>query len=150
MSVRVHRDAEARELDDAALAAAVEAALAHGGVTGKHVALVLVDDPTLAELHDRYLGDPSVTDVMAFELGGEGTEDDPWGEIYVSVDRARAVAADRGVRPARELALYCVHGALHLVGHDDHDDADRARMREAEREVLRALGYESDDAPHDA
>jgi len=33
-----------------------------------------------------------------------------------------------------------VHGTLHLLGHDDHAPAARARMRRAEREVLGALG----------
>lgn len=150
MSVRVHRQRPAEELGDAELCAAVEAALARGGVEGRPVDVVLTDDPTLADLHDRFLNDPSPTDVIAFELGEEGTQDgDPWAEIWVSVDRARAVAARRGVRPARELALYCVHGALHLAGYDDHEPEDRSAMRAAEGDVMRALGYEDDPAPHE-
>ena len=146
MPVEVSWQVDDRPLTDIEVGQAVEGALDHGGRAGIVVSVVMVDDPTLAALHAQYLGDPTVTDVMSFDLGdGPG----PAGELYVSVDRALAIAAERGVRPARELALYLVHGTLHLCGMDDHEPVDREAMRVAERAVLGALGYESDDAPHD-
>jgi len=150
MTVRIHREVAADELDDAAVRAAVCAALEHGGEAGRTVDVVFVDDPTLTELHGRFLNDPTPTDVIAFELGEPvGDGDDPWGEVYVSVDRAREIADRRGVSAARELALYCVHGTLHLVGFDDIEPADRDRMRAAEQSVMCALGYAADSAPHE-
>lgn len=152
MTVRIHREVAADELDDDAVRAAVCAALEHGGEAGRTVDVVLVDDPTLTELHGRFLNDPTPTDVIAFELGSAEADDDdgdPWGEVYVSVDRARDVAARRGVAADRELALYCVHGTLHLVGFDDLDPDERLRMRAAELVVMRALGYADDSAPHE-
>lgn len=126
-------------LADEDVRSAVSAALALGGRPEARISVVFVDDPTLAELHGRTLGDPSVTDVMSFELGDEGGG--PSGEVVVSADRARAVAAERGVPVERELALYVVHGTLHLCGFDDLEEGERAAMRAAEREVLDALGY---------
>ena len=126
---------------------AVEAALRHGERPGCSLSVVFESDPVLAEMHAAHLGDPSVTDVMSFDLGGEG--EGPEGELYVSVDRARAVAKDRNVPFERELVLYVVHGVLHLCGYDDHGDEDRERMRAAERGVMDALGYPPDEAPHD-
>lgn len=150
MTVRIHREVAADELSDEAVRAAVCAALDHGGQSGRAVDVVLVDDPTLTELHGRFLDDPTPTDVIAFELGdGDADDGEPWGEVYVSVDRARDVAARRGVEAARELALYCVHGTLHLVGFDDIEPDDRARMRDAERAVMSSLGYVDDGAPHE-
>lgn len=140
--VTVDRQVGSGLLDDAAVAAAVRAALAHGGRAGLRVGVVLVDDPTLALLHEQWLGDPSPTDVLAFDLSdGAPDEPGPQGEIYVSVDCARRVARQLGGDPARELALYLVHGALHLCGHDDHEPSERARMRAAEAEVLAELGF---------
>ena len=110
------------------------------------IEVALVDDETLAELHGRYLDDPSVTDVMAFELGEEGGG--PLGEIYVSVDRAEIVAGRRGSSWERELTLYLVHGALHLCGFNDLEDADREAMREAEAAVLERLGQPPDGIEH--
>lgn len=137
-----------RPLEDHEVRKVVDAALAHGGRRGARLSVAFVDDPTLAQLHEQTLGDPSVTDVMSFELGEEGGG--PCGEVIVSVDRAHAVATQRGVPIARELALYVVHGTLHLCGYDDHGEADRARMRAAESEILRGLGFPPDDAPHDS
>lgn len=140
--VTVDWQVEPALLDDAAVAAVVRAALAHGGRAGLRVGVVLTDDPTLALLHEQWLDDPSPTDVIAFDLSdGDPDEDGPQGEVYVSVECARRVAGQLGGDPARELALYLVHGTLHLCGHDDHEERERARMRAAEAAVLAELGY---------
>ncbi len=126
-------------LSEAEVRTVVEAALAHGGRPELAVAVVFVSDAELAQLHAAHLGDPSPTDVMAFDLGADGGG--AGGELYVSVERARAEARQRDLPPERELALYVVHGCLHLCGHDDHRPGPRARMRDAERVVLTRLGF---------
>ena len=127
-----------RPCSDAAVRSAVRAALAEGRREDIEVGVVLVSDPELAELHGRWLGDPSPTDVIAFDLDdGLGG---PSGEVWVSVDRARAVAAERRVDVASELQLYVVHGTLHLCGHDDLEPAAKRRMRAAEARALDRLG----------
>lgn len=137
----------ARPLGDAAVRAAVRAGLAHGGRPRIGVSVVLVGDRELARMHARWLGDPARTDVITFDLGEGGG---PAGELYVSVERALAVARERGVPAARELALYIVHGALHLCGFDDRTSADRRRMRAAESAVLDALGHPADPLPFES
>jgi probable rRNA maturation factor len=126
-------------LTDEEVDAAVEAALEHGGRGGALLSVVFVDDADLARMHGEWLGDGSPTDVISFDLGED--EPGPVGELYVSAERARAVAAERGLDERRELALYVVHGALHLCGFDDHEPAERERMRAAEAIVLDSLGY---------
>ncbi|MEM7310207.1 MAG: rRNA maturation RNase YbeY [Planctomycetota bacterium] len=126
---------------------AVDEALEEGGRPGVLLGVVFVDAARLTQMHADYLDDPSETDVITFDLGEEGGG--PAGELYVSVDRARELAERRGVPVERELALYVVHGALHLCGFDDHEDDGRAAMRRAERAVLERLGYPPDDQPHD-
>lgn len=138
MSVHVEWQVERRLVADERVRAAVEAALAHGGRSGTDVGVVFVDERTSGELHGRWLGDPTPTDVISFDLdddlGGDA------GELYVSVDQAVKVARERGIDPGAELVLYVVHGTLHLCGYDDHEDDDRRAMRVAEREVLSSLG----------
>lgn len=147
--IEVHWQPEAGEapLTDDEVRRAALVALNHGGRSGIGLEIVFTSDRTLAEMHGRYLGDPSETDVMAFDLGEETPG--PAGELYVSVDRARARAEARDVRVERELSLYVVHGCLHLCGFDDHDAGERAAMRAAENEVMSRLGFEVDDAPHE-
>lgn len=128
-----------RLLSERRVRAVVKEALRHGGRPGIHLSVVFVSDAALARMHARHLADPSRTDVLAFDLGEGGTG--PAGELYVSVDRARAEARARDLAPAAELALYVVHGCLHLCGHDDHEPRARAGMRAAERAVLKRLGY---------
>ncbi len=131
-----------RLLSEAEVRVVVSAALEHGGRAGLALSVVFVADVELARLHASHLGDPSPTDVMAFELGEEGGGAE--GELYVSVERARAEARARDLAPERELALYVVHGCLHLCGFDDRRAGPRVRMRAAERAVLARLGYGSE------
>ncbi len=142
-------------LDEPEALRALDAALAHGGRSGRVVDVIVVSAKTLAGMHGQFLNDPTETDVITFDLEEDapGAPKEPGGgpdaEIYISADRARELSAERGVSAARELALYVVHGALHLCGMDDHTDTDRAEMRAAERAVMGTLGYPADTAPHD-
>jgi len=86
-------------------------------------------------VHQRFLNDPSPTDVMAFPYQDE----ELFGEVLINVDMARAQAQERGHEALWEATLYLVHGCLHLVGYDDQTDEERARMRAAESAVMEIL-----------
>ncbi len=62
------------------------------------------------------------------------------GEIVVSADTAAREARGRGHSFEAELALYAVHGTLHLLGYDDDNEQAAARMHELEDEILGAIG----------
>ena len=137
--VRVTRAVEVPELTDEDVGGAVQAALSYAGRPGLQVDVIFVDDPTLQAMHEQFLDDPSVTDVMAFDYTKAEGDAEPEAEVYVSADRARAVAGERGEAPRDELLLYIVHGALHLCGMDDHEEGPRQEMRAAEAAVLAML-----------
>ncbi len=126
-----------RPLSNARVRQLVHAAALVGGGRQPWFEIVFVGDPELARLHAKWLGDPSVTDVMAFDLSQDPTG--PAGQVVVSVTRARAAARERSREVADELSLYVVHGVLHLCGYDDTDRRKRARMRVAEAKVLDRL-----------
>jgi probable rRNA maturation factor len=111
----------------------VRAALAHGDRLGMPVSLLLTGDREIGVLHDEFLGDPTPTDVISFAV-------DEGAELVVSVDTARRVARQKGHAARAELALYVVHGLLHVMGWDDLRAKDRAEMRAAESAVMRTLG----------
>jgi probable rRNA maturation factor len=103
------------------------------------LSIVFVSDEELAGLHDEFLDDPTVTDVITFEgdpLCGSA------GEICVSVDRAIEVAAELKVPVEQELALYVVHGYLHLAGFDDLKPELKRVMRRAEAAALKVIELE--------
>lgn len=109
------------------------AALEVGGRPGLPVSLLLTDDAGIAVVHAEHLDDPTATDVISFDL-------DDCADLVVSVETAARVAAREGHRMRDEVALYVIHGLLHVCGHDDHGVRRRARMRRAERQVLQRLG----------
>ncbi len=125
-------------IDRARLETAVQQAFAQAGVERAEVSLAIVNDATMAELHGRYLADPTPTDVLSFplETGPERLE----GEVVVSAETAARSAARYGWTPADELLLYVVHGTLHLAGWLDATPQQRTAMRRRERAVLAHFG----------
>lgn len=90
----------------------------------------------MAQLHGRFLKDPTATDVITFD----GDPDvDSAGEICVCPDVAAHYSAEHRVDFPRELALYVTHGYLHLCGFDDTDAKKRKRMRAAELAAMKIL-----------
>jgi probable rRNA maturation factor len=110
------------------------AARAAGPLRGPVDVLVVRDAP-IRRLNRERLGHDFATDVLTFPMN----EPHLWGEIVVSAETAAREARARGLRADRELALYVVHGVLHLRGYDDRTPAASARMRAAERRAMRRL-----------
>lgn len=92
-------------------------------------AVFLVDDRGIAEAHGEFFDDPSPTDVITFPLGN-------YGEILLGVEVARRQAEEYGVAFEREMALYVVHGLLHLAGHEDATGKGRARMAALQEAIV--------------
>jgi probable rRNA maturation factor len=126
--------------------------LGTGGCSGE-VRVRLVDDRRMTEAHKRHMGMDSTTDVLTFDMaeGGAARGEALDVDILVCVDEAQRQSAARGFAVERELLLYIVHGVLHCVGEDDHDEASYARMHAREDEVLRAIGvgatFDADGLP---
>ncbi len=102
------------------------------------ISLAFVDNPTIHVLNKRYLNHDEPTDVLSFPLGEGGGR--LAGEVVIGVEVAQQQAQERGHDVQAELALYVIHGLLHLCGYDDHEPADAARMRQRERHYLQLLG----------
>jgi probable rRNA maturation factor len=136
------RESPAFEVDLSRVEQAAAAVLEAEGHTDTQLSVAVVDDPHMADLHQRFSGIPGATDVLAFPLGdgvpGSGPDGPPplLGEIVVSADTAAREASERGVSTERELLLYVMHGTLHLLGYDDHDPHDRERMHLRQETLL--------------
>ncbi len=92
--------------------------------------VALLSDAEIATVHGEFLDDPTPTDVITFDHG----------EILISVETAARQALEHGQgQPVEsEIALYLVHGLLHLAGWDDHDPANAAAMAEQQECILAA------------
>lgn len=91
------------------------------------VEVAVVSDAAIARVHRQFMNAPGATDVITFEHG----------EIVVSADTASVQAAKHGHGVVEELALYVIHGLLHLNGWDDIVPRDRARMHRTQRRIWR-------------
>jgi probable rRNA maturation factor len=106
------------------------------------ITIVLADDPQLQALNRDYLGMDAPTDVLSFPAD----ETDPetgnryLGDILLSVPRAEQQAKAGGHSLEAEAQLLVVHGVLHLLGHDHADVKEKARMWQAQGEILDRLG----------
>ena len=88
----------------------------------------VVGSRTMAKIHRDFLGERGATDVITF----------PYGEIVVCATVAASRAPEFGHPVADELALYCIHGLLHLAGLDDAAPSDADRMRREQKRILKA------------
>ena len=102
----------------------------------RSVSIAFVTDPAIRKINRQFLKHDFATDVLSFPLGG-----DPWGELVISADYASREARAREIPVEEELLRYVAHGLLHLLGYDDHDPREKARMwKRQERELRRVLG----------
>lgn len=98
------------------------------------ISIVFVDDTEIAELNEQFLGHKRPTDVITFKHG----------EIVVSTDRAVEQAKQFRSPTCQELALYLIHGLLHLAGYDDGKPVARRRMHRRQQAILCALAKKLD------
>src|SRR5436190_11765550 len=92
------------------------------GVTDAEISLAFVDNPTIHRLNQRYLNHDEPTDVLSFPLSEPNTRKLA-GELVIGAEVGREQADRRGHDVQAELALYVIHGLLHLCGYDEHTDA---------------------------
>ena len=108
--------------------------------------ITLVDEPTMADLHVRWMDLEGPTDVMSFPMdeltpGGGRPDATPMGAAMLgdiilcpAFDRRQAEMAGHDL--AHELALLTVHGVLHLLGYDHIQPADEREMFALQNEIL--------------
>ena len=89
------------------------------------VGFAFVPVAEISELHDKFLGEPTPTDIITFPY------DDPevsGGDVAICVPLAAEQGAEHGNTLAEELFFLVLHGVLHLTGHDDHTPPMREAM----------------------
>ncbi|MAQ93224.1 MAG: rRNA maturation RNase YbeY [Rhodothermaceae bacterium] len=140
-TVEVHQAHDTRRLDEDAVRAVVAAVCAGEGAEAESVGIILGDHALVHELNREWLGHDYETDVVSFTLDEDaqarGVLD---GEVYVDLDTAAERASEFGVTPEHEALRYVAHGVLHLCGHDDATDGQRAAMRALEDRYLAEAG----------
>lgn len=90
------------------------------------IEITIVDDADIARVHGDFLDDPTPTDVITFHHG----------EILISADTAHRQGIDHNQSVDHEVALYLVHGLMHLAGWDDHEVDEAHEMAKLQSSIL--------------
>jgi probable rRNA maturation factor len=111
------------------------------------ISILLVDDPQIAILNQKYLDRQGPTNVIAFAMReGEFSHLTPHllGDVVISMDTAAREALDAGLSRERRFIELLVHGILHLFGYN-HEDSDKEarRMEKKSRELLELIRINS-------
>ena len=86
----------------------------------------IVSDADISKIHEKFMDDSSPTDVITFD----------YGEIISSADTALRASNDRGMSVEKELALYIIHGMLHLAGYRDGTSEEFNQITELQKKIL--------------
>ena len=93
------------------------------------VEATIVGDAEISRIHEDFMDIPGPTDVITFDHG----------EIIISIDHAAVQGAENGMSLDQELALYLVHGLLHLHGYNDKSQDEAATMSSLQEALLNRL-----------
>ena len=107
----------------------------------------LTGDAEVRALNARWRGKDKATNVLSFPLAGPDEFDDRspgpelmLGDIVIARGVCLAEAADKSIPLANHASHLLVHGTLHLLGYDHHDDDAAADMEAREIRALARLG----------
>ena len=103
----------------------------------REVEVSFITDAAIAKVHAEFLEDSTPTDVITFAHG----------EILISTETALRQAVEHGQTPEREVALYLIHGLLHLNGHEDESDTGFLMMKRLQEGILASVWPEDDRKP---
>ena len=110
------------------------------------LAIVLVDEAAMEQLHVQWMDEPGPTDVLSFPMDElrPGTEESPTpagllGDVVLCPQVAETQAQAAGHSTMEELLLLTTHGILHLLGFDHAEPEEEREMFGIQRDIL--VGY---------
>ena len=112
------------------------------------ISVTLTGDEQVRALNAEWRGKDKPTNVLSFPMADErdltrANVDGPellLGDIILAHGVCEAEAADKGVSVEQHATHLLVHGTLHLLGYDHHEDRDAADMEAREVRALARLG----------
>jgi probable rRNA maturation factor len=143
MSIEITNES-GMEVDEAALQRlAVYALDAMHVHRDAELAILLVDEGAMEQLHVQWMDEPGPTDVLSFPMDElrPGTEDRPTapgllGDVVLCPQVAESQAKEAGHALIDELQLLTAHGMLHLLGFDHAEPQEEKEMFGIQRDIL--------------
>jgi probable rRNA maturation factor len=111
--------------------ALVQAVLKSQNIHCDELSVYFVTERRICNLHIQFFNDPTPTDCISFPI-----DQQLLGEIFVCPKTALRYCASRRQDPYEEVALYIIHGILHLLGYDDLEPSKKRIMRKKEKTCM--------------
>ncbi len=113
--------------------------------------VIIVDNNYIHELNKNYRSIDRETDVITFALEDDdkvvnGSDTRVLGDIYISIDKAKAQAEEYGHSFLREICFLAVHGFYHLLGYDHQTKEEEVVMFGKQEEVLSECGIKRENS----
>ncbi len=115
------------------------------------VSVVIENDEEIQKLNAQYRGINEPTDVLSFssdEVDPE-TGQQYFGDIIISLPRAKIQAQKAGHPLESEIQLLVIHGMLHLLGFDHHTEAEKQEMWDLQKKLLETLSIQINQLPEE-
>ncbi|MFB1099032.1 MULTISPECIES: rRNA maturation RNase YbeY [Bacillaceae] len=118
------------------------------------MSITFVDNAEIQVINRNYRQKDVPTDVISFAMQEEGEgeqqiigEEIPivYGDIIISVDKAKEQAEEYQHSVERELGFLALHGFLHLLGYDHMNEADEKKMFGRQEEILNGFGLKREE-----
>jgi probable rRNA maturation factor len=107
------------------------------------LAIVLVDEGAMEQLHLQWMGEPGPTDVLSFPMDelrpgrdGETSAEGILGDIVLCPSVAATQAEAAGHSVMAELSMLTIHGLLHLLGYDHAEPDEEKEMFGLQADIL--------------
>ncbi|MEU4510072.1 rRNA maturation RNase YbeY [Nonomuraea wenchangensis] len=148
MSIEINNESGVG-VDEESLVALATHVLGEMGINPlAELSIVVIDENAMAELHEKWMGEPGPTDVLAFPMdelrpggGARGDSESPadpalLGDVVLCPQVAARQAEEAGHATADELELLCTHGILHLLGYDHAEPEEHKEMFGLQAQLL--------------
>ncbi len=106
-----------------------------------------VDEPTIAQLNEQWMGKEGPTDVLAFPMDelrpgliDEDPEEGVLGDLMIAPSVAEKQGETAGHGLTAEMELLTTHGILHLLGYDHAEPQEHTEMFALQAQLLRDWG----------
>lgn len=107
------------------------------------IAIVLVDEAAMEQLHVQWMGEPGPTDVLSFPMDElrPGNDDlitpaGVLGDVVLCPQVAEVQAEGAGHSTMDELLYLTAHGILHLLGFDHAEPEEEKEMFSLQRDLI--------------
>ncbi|MFZ2829785.1 MAG: rRNA maturation RNase YbeY [Mesotoga infera] len=99
--------------------------------------ILLTDDAEITSINKQFRNKEESTDILSF---GYGLEEEPIGDIVISLERIAEQSQEFGNSFEEELLYITIHGVLHVLGYDhEGDDTEDEEIFLLQKKYFREL-----------